>query len=193
MERVPSGTAPEAVRPDSPETRERALYERLSAAIVHERDTYRPEELGENMLAVNMLIIDHWKPRFLLNRTTQRACEIMNAQAHWTNVSDADIDWSSLAGIPEEYLYRIQVRNALFPSCIYRFERGVAQVRWQINPDGRYWMDEDGYGMTPDEAFDIYGYIDTACRVVVPFRAIENSGQLKEMRLRAEKIVAARD
>lgn len=170
----------------------RRLYEQVSAQIARDRDTYRQEELGEQMQVVNTLIIDHWKPRFLLNLNTRCAYEFMNAQAHLTAVSDADIDWASLRGIPEEYLFRVQTRNALFPSYIGTFRHGTAQVKWQINPDGRYWMDDDGFGMTPDEEYNIYGFIDTAGRVVVPFRAIENREQLEAMRAEAEKRVAAR-
>jgi hypothetical protein len=48
----------------------------------------------------------------------------------------------------------------------------VAEVSWQINPDGRYYMDEDGYGMTDDEEITIYGFIDQKAKVVVKFRNI---------------------
>ena len=190
MNRNPSQQSPE--HPTDPETRDRACYDRLSAAIAQNRRTYQLRDLGENMQEVSTLIVDHWKPRYLLNHTTRCAYEFMNEQAHLMRVSDADIDWPSLADLSEEYLFRVRTYNALFPTFISRFERGVAWVEWQINPDGRYWMDEDGFGMTPDEEISLYGFIDTACRVVLPFRMIDRSETLQELRTLAEKSVESR-
>lgn len=153
---------------------------------------YQRRDMDENMEVVNFLFIDYWKPRYLLNHNTKCAYEFMNANAHLVGVEDTDIDWNSLKKLPDEYLQRIESRNALFPSFIRCFENGVAEVQWQINPDGRYWMDEDGYGMTPDDEFNIYGFIDTECNVVVPYQTISDYKQLKVMRAEAEKIVASR-
>ncbi|MCH5326581.1 MAG: hypothetical protein J1E29_05185 [Duncaniella sp.] len=167
------------------------LYRVLSSSA-ESRSAFEHSMLGENMEVVNMLYIDYWKPRYLLNHNTQCAYEFMDGNAHLAGISDADIDWDSLTGISDEYLFRIKSYNALFPTHIGHFENGTAEVQWQINPDGRYWMDEDGYGMTPDVEFNIYGYIDAACRVIVPYQAIKDSDRRKEMRALAESIVAKR-
>lgn len=167
------------------------LYKVLSLSAAS-RGMFEHAELGENMEVVNMLFIDYWKPRYLLNHNTQCAYEFMNENAHLVGVSDADIDWDSLTDISDEYLSRVKSYNALFPTHIGRFENGTAEVQWQINPDGRYWMDEDGFGMTPDVEYNIYGYIDAACRVIVPYQAIKDYDRHKEMRAIAESIVAKR-
>ena len=66
----------------------------------------------------------------------------------------------------------------------------MAEVSWQLNPDGRYYMDEDGFGMTDDEEIEIYGFIDQNAKVVVKFRNIdENYRVLDKMRKEAEKII----
>lgn len=39
----------------------------------------------------------------------------------------------------------------------------------QINPDGRYFADEDGYGMTDDEEITLVGYIDRRGKAVGKF------------------------
>ena len=72
---------------------------------------------------------------------------------------------------------------------IRQFKNGVAQVSWQLNPDGRYYMDEDGFGMTDDEEVEIYGFIDMEGKVLVKFRNIEDYGELEVMRKQAEEIV----
>ena len=41
---------------------------------------------------------------------------------------------------------------------------------WQVQPDGMYWQDEDGYGMTPDEEILLYSFIDENGRFTEPFK-----------------------
>ena len=65
----------------------------------------------------------------------------------------------------------------------------MAQVDWQLNPDGRYYQDDDGYGMTDDEEIDIYGFIDRKGNVLSKFRYIRKDDELKEMRVEAEQMI----
>jgi len=39
-------------------------------------------------------------------------------------------------------------------------KNGGFRFLWQIQPDGRYWSDEDGYGFEPDEEIILYADID---------------------------------
>ena len=41
---------------------------------------------------------------------------------------------------------------------------------WEIQPDGMYWMDEDGFGMTSDEEIRLYALIDRHGNFTGPFR-----------------------
>ena len=50
----------------------------------------------------------------------------------------------------------------------------LAIISAWIYPDGRYFGDEDGFGMEDNDEVNIYGYIDTNCRVVRKFRAEKN-------------------
>ena len=45
----------------------------------------------------------------------------------------------------------------------------MAEVRWEINPDGRFYCDEDGFGMTNDKEINLYGVIDRKGKVVKNF------------------------
>ena len=58
-----------------------------------------------------------------------------------------------------------------------------------LNPDGRYYMDDDGFGMTSDREIEIYGFIDQKAEVVVKFRYINDDSELDKMRKEAEEIV----
>lgn len=80
-----------------------------------------------------------------------------------------------------------------FPSFIYQFEHGVAEVSWQLNPDGMYYMDEDGYGMTSDQEITIYGFIDSQGHVLVKLHAINDYKELDADRKKAERIACEKE
>lgn len=153
---------------------------------------YQRRNLDENMEVVEFLVGQYWKPRFLLNHTDKTAYECMDADCRLLHVSDDDIKWDTLKNLPEALLERVRDRNASYPSFFYRFEGGVSEVRWQLNPDGRYWMDDDGYGMTDDQEVNIYGVMDTECKMVIPFQMIDDFKKLTALEAKAKKIVAAR-
>lgn len=55
-----------------------------------------------------------------------------------------------------------------------------------FNPDGRYYMDEDGFGITSDEEMTLYGFIDSEMNVLVKFQYIdEDWKRLDRMRREA--------
>lgn len=41
---------------------------------------------------------------------------------------------------------------------------------WQVQPDGGYWEDEDGFGMEPDEEVRLYALLDEKGDFTGPFR-----------------------
>lgn len=49
---------------------------------------------------------------------------------------------------------------------------------WEVQPDGRYWEDEDGFGGTSDPEVRLYSHIDELGRFTEPFR-IYNIGAEK--------------
>lgn len=153
---------------------------------------YEKRDLGENITLISSVICGYWKPRYVVNHTTKCAYEFMDANESLKMVQYTDIDWLSIRSLPDDCKYRARVYYAGFPTYIYNFQNGVAEVEWQLQPDGRYWMDEDGFGMTPDERISIYGFIDTSCKVVIPFQAISSQEQLDMLRSKAEEIVKNR-
>ena len=79
------------------------------------------------------------------------------------------------------------------PSFIYRYKDGVAKVEWQLNPDGMYYMEDDGFGMTPDIEYNIYGFIDREDHLLSKFRHLSHHGldeKLDEMRREAQNRVS---
>ena len=47
---------------------------------------------------------------------------------------------------------------------------GQYALIWQIQPDGRYWEDDDGFGGTSDDEIYLYAHIDEAGNFIEPFR-----------------------
>lgn len=174
------------------ESTEERLYKLLSTDEYKERP-YDVDDLGEGMAVVNETMWGWWKPRFLVNHNTKCAYEFMDEKQNLVTVTKDDIDWDSLKDLPEDAQSTARHLSFHFPSFIRKFESGVAQVSWQLNPDGRYYMDEDGYGMTDDEEVEIYGFIDTTGKVLVKFKNIyERYGELDKMRKEAEEIIKSR-
>ncbi len=93
-----------------------------------------------------------------------------------------------LQSLPQKAIQRARRLSFHYPSFISLFKNGVAEVDWQLNPDGRYYMDDDGFGMTDDKEINIYGFIDKTGTVVVKFQAIDSSEQLYAMRRVAENV-----
>lgn len=165
----------------------RELYSKLMSFT--SQPGMKTENLEEGMEVANEIICQYWKPRFLLNHNTKCAYEFMSNSEYLKTVTENDIDWDSLKELPEKAVDRAHRLYAGFPTRIRKFENGVAQVNWQLNPDGMYYMDEDGYGMTDDDEVEIYGFINQQGKVVVKFKHIqEDWNLLKAMRKEAESI-----
>lgn len=163
----------------------KALYSQLTSPAY--QIIYRIEDIGEGMSLAEEVIMQYWKPRYLMDNNTMCAYELLNVNEKFGTVTTDDIDWDSLKGLPEIAINRARNLDAHFPTQIRKFENGVAQVSWQINPDGMYYRDEDGFGMTDDEEIEIYGFIDRQGRVVVKFQHInENWKRLEAMKMEAQ-------
>ena len=170
---------------------EEKLYEVLQSNT-YKSDLYKTEDLGEGMAVIYQVIWGWWKPRFVLNHNAKTAFEFMESHERLVTVTTDDIDFDSLKELPEDVVEVAQYLSIHFPTFIRWFHNGVAQVDWQLNPDGRYYQDDDGYGMTDDEEIEIYGFIDTNGNVLVKFRAIKDSSELETMCKEAEDIVRYR-
>lgn len=167
---------------------EEQLYNQLTTRT-YSQYPYETKDIGEGMALVNEVIMQYWKPRFLLNHDTKCAYEFMNSNETLVTVTHEDIAWETLNELPGVARGYAKSLSFHYPSFIRSFKNGVAEVSWQLNPDGRYFMDEDGFGMTDDEEIKIYGFIDKVGKVVVKFQVISNYDELNMMREQAEKIV----
>ena len=126
-------------------------------------------DLGEDMALVTQVIGRYWKPRYLMDKEARCAYEFMSIDEVLQIVTDEDIDWDSLKGLPQDAFDRAKAHSFHFPGHVYQYKNGVAEVEWQLNPDGMYYRDDDGFGMTDDEEINLYGAMDRKGKVVKKF------------------------
>ena len=61
------------------------------------------------------------------------------------------------------------------PTAQIRFRSDISRLGgqyaliWQIQPDGRYWEDDDGFGGTSDDEIDLYARMDETGHFIEPF------------------------
>lgn len=63
----------------------------------------------------------------------------------------------------------VRDRKAQYGFCVNQFRSGKAVVSWCIQPDGRYWEDEDGFGGNCDMEITLYSMIDRQGHFCTPF------------------------
>ena len=148
---------------------ERDLYNFLNTEK-YKTLPYQTVDLGEKMAVVEKSVDDYWKPFYLLDNKAKKAFKIMNENLKLVSVTDNDIDWNSLITLSYDMLNKVRQRNVCFPTMIRCFHNGVAEIEWQIQPDGMYFMDEDGYGMSHDEKIVLYGEINRNGKIVSKFK-----------------------
>lgn len=114
---------------------EHNLY-RILISPAFATNKFSKTELGEQMTVINETLCGYWKPRYLLNHSTKCAYEFMDALERLQGVSDDDINWNSLKDLDYGCIGVVNRRSAHFPSFIRCFSNGVAEVQWQLQPDG---------------------------------------------------------
>lgn len=57
-----------------------------------------------------------------------------------------------------------------FVTSVYPFDKdGLATFCWMVQPDGRYWADDDGFGMENDVEINLSAKLNKEGRFVTPF------------------------
>lgn len=127
------------------------------------------------------------KQIFIVNPALKKVYPISEPNGHLVGFTLDDIDWDNVNQLEHNYDAKRLVADYGGLS-IGDYQDGIAYVSWMLYPDGRYFADEDGFGMEDNDEVNISAYIDTQCRVVVKFQDMEDDG--KRIRLREEAIKA---
>ena len=158
------------------------LYNQLSKDFEKER-FYNFAERGEGMLQAYE---KNGNRIFLVNTEKKEAWEFVGVTRTFSLWNASAVKLPSTFDLPE-----LARRNAMAVKAPYYFgfgeyEKGVTLVVWTLQPDGCYYADEDGYGMTDDDEVNLYAYIDREGHILVPFQPMDDDLKHK-YRLQAEK------
>lgn len=136
---------------------------------------YRKElvDLGEEMSLLNVLVGSHWRPYFLIDQRAGEAYRLIDPSNRLTRITLSEVSLYKLSDLPSKAYNRARTLNATYPVTISRFENDRATMTWQINPDGAYFMDADGYGMTDDEEISLRTTIDRRGFAMFPFELVK--------------------
>ena len=103
----------------------------------------------------------------------------------WLLVEDCDIDYDAISKECENGIDNAQAK-AIRYAGLFRwdgFKDGLCAISWMLYPDGRYFADEDGFGMEDNDEEEVYVIIDTDLNIVEPFRPIKDvAAYLKDLR-----------
>lgn len=83
-------------------------------------------------------------------------------------LTEADIEPSALRLIKQQCPYL--AFKAHYRFWVFPFTGSKAAVEWTVRPDGSYYADSDGFGMTDNEEITLHGFIDTNGRPIGKFR-----------------------
>ena len=83
-------------------------------------------------------------------------------------LTEADIEPSALRLIKQQCPYL--AFKARYRFWVFPFTGNKAAVEWTVCPDGSYYADSDGFGMTDDEEITLHGFINTKGRPIGQFR-----------------------
>lgn len=131
------------------------------------RELYNIYERGEGML---LLRHKDWRSKdlYLVNTKTRKAYHLVDGEGNVRAFTHDDIDPSVFKMEHSGDAHVLQVCYA--DLSVSDFKDGKARVVWMLYPDGRYFADEDGFGMEDNDGLDVAAIIDKHAHVVSPFR-----------------------
>ena len=126
------------------------------------------------------------KQIYIVNPALKKVYPVSEPNGNLVGFTLDDIDWDNVNQLEHNYDAKRLVADYGGLS-IGDYKDGLARVDWMLYPDGRYFADEDGFGMEDNDEVTISAYIDTQCRVVVKFQNMEDAGKCRKLREEALK------
>ena len=127
-------------------------------------------------------------PLFFANYFTGKARQLLDENSHLVGFRDQDFDWEKLKKV--EHPYDLNHRYVDYGGLgrYWDFRDGVCCLCWMLYPDGRYFADEDGYGMEDNDEENIYCIIDKYLRIVIPWQPMTDEEMAMNMREARRKV-----
>ena len=119
---------------------------------------------GENLL----LVEDKDNGRYLVNMATGKVRKI-SEPGKLVGFSDEEIDFESIEKLPHSHNARLRLLQYGGISRWNDCTDGLITLCWTLYPDGRYFADEDGFGMEDNDEVQVYCVMNDNLEVVKPF------------------------
>lgn len=134
--------------------------------------------IGEDMLWIG----ECHGPLFFANHNTGKARQLLDENSNLVGFGDQDFDWERLKDV--ENYYDIQHKHVDYGGLgrYSDFRNGVCCLCWMLFPDGRYFADEDGFGMEDNDEENIYCIIDNNLRILIPWQPMTDEEMAVNMR-----------
>ena len=122
---------------------------------------------GEDIL----LVKEENGDRYLVNKATGKARQI-STPGYVVGFSDDEIDFASVEQLPHGHKAHARTMNYT-PICWYdSCQNGIIALEWMLYPDGRFFADEDGFGMEDNDEENIYCVMNDNLEVIRPFAVV---------------------
>ena len=132
---------------------------------------YYHRDMGYGMLRFSNRSYGN-KQIFIVNPATKKVYPISEANGKLVGFTLDDIDWGNVNQLEHNGDAKRLVADYGGLS-IGDYQEVIARVDWMLYPDGRYFADEDGFGMEDNDEVNVSAYIDTECRVLVKFQDMD--------------------
>ena len=124
---------------------------------------------GENLLHVS----DNEYGEYLVNQVTGKVRKIVE-RGKLVGFPDEEIDFEAIDKL--ENSHNAHTRDIDYAG-INRWtncKNGLIALSWMLYPDGRYFADEDGFGMEDNDEVTVYCVMNEDLEVIRPFAPVED-------------------
>ena len=128
------------------------------------KDAY---DIGENMAVLS----GKGRSYTIINKETGKARQLVSEDGTLL-VADNEIDFDATNKGCHDFKGCKWVRYWF--GRYDNFQNGVCAICWTVYPDGRYFADEDGFGMEDSDEEKIYCIINKDLEIIVPFQPMND-------------------
>ena len=121
-------------------------------------------------------------PLYLVNTETKKIRQLLANGGRVVGFEDEDFDWEKIEKVEHRYDVDNRIVDYAGMGRYDDYRNGICCFSWMLYPDGRYFADEDGYGMEDNEEENIYCIIDRNLRLLVPFQPMTDEERRELMK-----------